>query len=86
MASIVWQLYHQLKKDGVARLFAGTDGYADGGQKRDFISVNDVVRVHLYFWQHPEKSGVFNCGTGRANPFNAVAQALIDRKRRARRS
>jgi len=79
MASIVWQLYHQLKKDGVARLFAGTDGYGDGEQQRDFIYVKDLVNVHLYFWQNRQKSGVFNCGTGAANSFNAVAKALIAR-------
>ena len=79
MASIVWQLYHQLKKDGVARLFAGTDGYGDGEQQRDFIYVKDLINVHLYFWQNPQKSGVFNCGTGAAHPFNDVARALIAR-------
>jgi ADP-L-glycero-D-manno-heptose 6-epimerase len=79
MASIAFQLYNQLKKDGVARLFAGTDGYGDGEQRRDFIFVKDVVRVHLFFREHPEVSGVFNCGTGAASPFNAVAEALIDR-------
>ena len=79
MASIVWQLYHQLKKDGVARLFAGTDGYGDGEQRRDFIYVKDLVNVHRYFWHNPQKSGVFNCGTGAANPFNAVAKALVAR-------
>jgi len=76
MASIAWQLYHQLKQDGVARLFAGSGGYGDGQQSRDFIYVKDVVRVHLYFWEHQSKSGVFNCGTGVAQSFNAVAQAL----------
>ncbi len=79
MASIAFQLYNQLKKDGVARLFAGTAGYGDGEQLRDFIYVKDVVRVHLFFWEHPDISGVFNCGTGAAHSFNAVAQALIDR-------
>ena len=79
MASIVWQLYHQLKKDGVARLFVGTDGYGDGEQSRDFIYVKDLVNVHLFFWQNRHRSGVFNCGTGSANPFNAVARALIAR-------
>lgn len=79
MASIAYQLYNQLKKDGVARLFAGTEGYGDGEQRRDFIYVQDVVRVHLFFHEHPEVSGVFNCGTGTANTFNAVAQALISR-------
>ena len=79
MASIAFQLYHQLKQGGVARLFAGTGGYGDGEQRRDFISVQDVVRVHMFFWQHPGRSGVFNCGTGKAHAFNDVAQALIDR-------
>ena len=79
MASIAFQLYNQLKKDGVARLFAGTSGYGDGEQVRDFIYVKDVVRVHLFFWEHPEISGVFNCGTGAAHSFNAVARALIER-------
>lgn len=79
MASIAYQLYHQLKSGGVARLFTGTGGYGDGEQRRDFISVQDVVRVHLFFWEHPNVSGVFNCGTGKANTFNAVARALIER-------
>lgn len=79
MASIAFQLYHQLKQDGVARLFTGTGGYSDGEQRRDFICVQDVVRVHLYFWEHPGVSGIFNCGTGRASTFNAVARALIER-------
>jgi ADP-L-glycero-D-manno-heptose 6-epimerase len=79
MASIAWQLYHQLKQDGVARLFAASGGYGDGQQSRDFIYVKDVVRVHLYFWEHRGKSGVFNCGTGVAQPFNAVARTLIGR-------
>lgn len=79
MASIVYQLYNQLKKDGTARLFAGTGGYGDGEQRRDFIYVRDIVRVHLFFWENPQISGVFNCGTGRANSFNAVARALVSR-------
>lgn len=79
MASIAFQLYHQLKTSGVARLFTGTGGYGDGEQRRDFISVQDVIRVHLFFWEHPDQSGVFNCGTGHAHSFNDVARALIDR-------
>ena len=79
MASIAYQLYHQLKTDGVVRLFAGTGGYGDGEQRRDFIYVKDVVRVHLFFWENPGASGIFNCGTGTANTYNAVAGALIDR-------
>lgn len=77
MASVAYHFFHQLRQDGVVRLFAGTDGYADGEQRRDFIYVKDVVNVNLFFLEHPEKSGIFNCGTGHANTFNAVARAVI---------
>ena len=80
MASIAWQLYHQVKSTGVARLFEGTDGYGHGEQLRDFIYVKDVVRVNRFFWEHPEISGVFNCGTGEAHSFNDVAKAVIAQK------
>lgn len=77
MASIVYQLYHQLKKEGTVRLFGGTDGYGPGEQKRDFVYVKDVVKVNLFFWQNLDKKGIFNCGTGKARSFNAVAQSII---------
>ena len=66
------------------RLFAGWDGYVDGGQSRDFISVEDVVAVNLHFLDHPETSGIFNCGTGRAQPFNDVAAAVVNTLRAER--
>jgi ADP-L-glycero-D-manno-heptose 6-epimerase len=75
MASVAFHFYHQLAKDGVMRLFRGTDGYADGAQTRDFVYVKDVVDVNLFFYQHPEKRGIFNCGTGRSRSFNALAEA-----------
>jgi ADP-L-glycero-D-manno-heptose 6-epimerase len=77
MASVAYHFFHQLKKDGVVRLFKGTDGYGDGEQRRDFVYVKDVVDVNLFFADNPAKSGIFNCGTGRANTFNAVANAAI---------
>ena len=77
MASIVYQLYRQLQTSGVVRLFKGIDGYADGEQRRDFIYVKDIVAVNLFLFEHPEISGVFNCGTGQARSFNDVAKALI---------
>ncbi|BBB91607.1 MAG TPA: ADP-glyceromanno-heptose 6-epimerase [Methylomusa anaerophila] len=80
MASIVYQLYNQLAKDGAIRLFEGTDGYGNGEQRRDFIYVKDVVKVNLYFWQKPKQSGIFNCGTGQAHTFNAVAESVIRAK------
>jgi len=77
MASIVYQLYHQLKNTGLVKLFKGINGYADGEQRRDFIYVKDIVAVNLFLFEHPEVSGVFNCGTGQAHSFNEVARALI---------
>ena len=77
MASIVYQLYHQLQKEGYVKLFKGYDGYADGEQRRDFIYVKDVVKVNLFFGANPQLSGIYNCGTGNANTFNAVAHAII---------
>ena len=55
----------------------GSHGYANGEQQRDFIYVDDVVAVNLWFLDHPEVSGVFNLGTGCARPFNAIAHALL---------
>lgn len=77
MASTAFHFNNQLLKDGECRLFEGSDGYPDGGQRRDFIHVNDVVAMNLWFWEHPAKSGIFNCGTGRAQPFNDIAKAVI---------
>ncbi len=77
MASMVHQLYHQLRRTGVARLFQGTEGYADGEQRRDFVAVEDVVQVNLYFACGGVKQGIFNVGSGRNRSFNDIARLLI---------
>jgi ADP-L-glycero-D-manno-heptose 6-epimerase len=77
MASMVYQLYKQLRNTGVARLFEGTDGYPDGGQERDFVFVGDVAKVNLFFAQGPARQGIFNTGTGAARSFNDIASTLI---------
>lgn len=78
MASVAFHFNQQIKTQGVCKLFAGTDGYADGEQQRDFISVADLVRVKLWFLkQGPKVSGIYNLGTGRAQSFNAVADAVL---------
>ena len=81
MASVAFHNMNQFLEEGYVRLFGGWDGYADGGQMRDFISVHDVVDVNLHFLDHPETSGIFNCGTGRAQPFNDVAAAVVNAMR-----
>jgi len=84
MASVAFHNMNQFLAEGHVRLFAGWDGYVDGGQSRDFISVEDVVAVNLHFLDHPETSGIFNCGTGRAQPFNDVAAAVVNTLREER--
>ncbi|MEW6464355.1 MAG: ADP-glyceromanno-heptose 6-epimerase [Burkholderiaceae bacterium] len=78
MASVAFHFHHQLLRDGAVRLFGASDGYAAGEQRRDFIHVDDLVAAKLWLFDHPRISGIFNLGTGRAQSFNAVAQAVID--------
>ena len=77
MASVAFHFNNQILASGTARLFEGCDGYADGEQRRDFIYVGDVVDVNLWFLDHPDKSGIFNLGTGRSQSFNDVANAVV---------
>ncbi len=78
MASVAFHNMNQFLDEGHVRLFGGWDGYGDGQQSRDFVSVEDVVNVNLHFLEHPEQSGIFNCGSGRAQPFNDVARAVVN--------
>lgn len=84
MASVAFHNMNQFRTEGHVRLFGGWDGYPDGGQQRDFIFIDDVVSVNLHFLDHPEVSGIFNCGTGRAQPFNDVAAAVVNTMRTER--
>src|SRR5687768_499564 len=70
MASVACHAYHQLVAGGRVRLFVGSGGYGNGEQRRDFVHVDDVVDANLWFLEHREVSGIFNCGTGRAQSFN----------------
>lgn len=54
MASVAFHHFNQFRSEGRVKLFAGCDGYADGEQRRDFVYVDDVVRVNLHFLDHPE--------------------------------
>ncbi len=83
MASVMWHFYQQVLAEGRVKLFEGTGGVANGEQRRDFVSIEDVVRVNLDFLDHPERSGVFNVGSGRAETYNAVAAAVINAVRAA---
>ena len=78
MASVAWHFHNQLLDGDEVRVFAGSDGYGDGEQRRDFVHVDDIVSINLWAMEHPGVSGLFNAGTGRSQTFNEVAQAVID--------
>jgi ADP-L-glycero-D-manno-heptose 6-epimerase len=83
MASVAFHHFNQFRDTGKVKLFEGCDGYGNGEQRRDFVSVEDVVGVNFFFLDHPQKSGIFNLGTGRAEPFNNIAVATINRLRKS---
>ena len=76
MASMIYQLYGQLRREGRARLFEASGGFATGEQRRDFVSVFDVINVNLFFANGPIRKGIFNVGTGHARTFNEVVNRL----------
>ena len=77
MASVAFHQYFQFRKDGHVRLFEGCLGYGNGGQMRDFVFVKDVVAVAMHFLNKPV-TGIYNCGTGRAQPFNDIALTVVN--------
>jgi ADP-L-glycero-D-manno-heptose 6-epimerase len=78
MASVAFHQYEQFREQGKVKLFGEYGGYGPGEQMRDFVFIDDVVAVKLWFFDHPEKSGLFNLGTGCAQPFNDVAAAVVN--------
>lgn len=86
MNSLVFQMWNQYKAEGKVKLFGGYNGagpdgkyteYGPGEHTRDFIYVKDVVKVNMWFWKHPDKVGIYNCGTGCAHPFNTLAEGVL---------
>ncbi len=73
MASVALHNFLEFKKKGFVELFEGSQNFV-----RDFVFVEDVVRVNLYFWEHPEINGIFNVGTGKAQSFTEVSQTVIN--------
>lgn len=82
MASVAFHNFNQYRAEGKVRLFEGWAGYGNGMQQRDFVSVEDVVRVNLDFLERGT-SGIYNLGSGRAQTFNDVAMAVVNTLRQA---
>jgi ADP-L-glycero-D-manno-heptose 6-epimerase len=84
MASVAFHLHNQLKDNEEIKLFEGSEGYDDGEQRRDFIYVEDVVKVNLWFLENQKVSGIFNVGTGKSQTFNEVADSVINWNKRGK--
>ena len=78
MASVAFHQFNQFRAEGKVKLFGEYGGYGPGEQMRDFVFIDDVVAVNLWFLDHPDQRGVFNLGTGRAQTFNDVATAVVN--------
>lgn len=81
MASVAFHHFHQYLAHGKVKLFEGCDGYGHGEQQRDFVYVDDVVKVNMAFLESGI-SGIYNLGTGRAQSFNELAVATVNACRR----
>ena len=84
MASVAFHQYHQFQAESRVKLFGEYGGYAAGGQMRDFVFIDDVVAVNLWFFDNPSQVGIFNLGSGRAQPFNDVASSVVNAMRTLR--
>ncbi|RWK62826.1 ADP-glyceromanno-heptose 6-epimerase [Mesorhizobium sp.] len=76
MASVAFHLFNQVEQGQNPKLFGAYDGFGPGEQSRDFIHVGDVADINLWLWKRGS-SGIFNCGTGLAQPFRAIAETVI---------
>jgi ADP-L-glycero-D-manno-heptose 6-epimerase len=82
MASVAYHQHLQYQELGLVKLFGAYGGYAAGEQMRDFVYIDDVVDVNMWFLEHSSKSGLFNLGSGKAQPFNDLALAVINAQRK----
>lgn len=75
MASVVFHAYKQICETQSVKLFRSHNpDYLDGGQKRDFVYVKDVVEVCMFLMQHRKNSGIYNLGSGKARTFLDLAK------------
>ncbi|MCL2335279.1 MAG: ADP-glyceromanno-heptose 6-epimerase [Endomicrobia bacterium] len=78
MRSVICKNYDEVAQKGVLKLFKSyRKEYSDGGQKRDFVYVKDVVDAMYFLLQNPSKTGIFNLGTGKARTWNDIAKAMF---------
>lgn len=72
MASIIYNLYKQIKNKKKPTLFTGSKNF-----KRDFIYIDDIININLWVWNN-NISGIFDCGTGLVESFEYVANTVLN--------
>lgn len=71
MASTIFHFYNQIIKENKMKLFEGSENFL-----RDFVYVDDIVKINLFFYEKEDLNGIFNCGTGKAESFLKIAKIL----------
>lgn len=78
MASVIFHGFNQIQETGKVKLFRSHRAdYTDGGQKRDFVYVKDLVEVCYWLMHHRKNSGLYNLGSGTARTFLDLAKATF---------
>lgn len=78
MASVVFHGYNQIKDEGKIKLFKShRPDFKDGEQKRDFVNVQDVIKVLFWFLEHRPDNSIYNLGTGKARSFIDLAKSIF---------
>jgi len=78
MRSVICKKFPEVRDEGRISLFKSyRDDYRDGEQRRDFVYVKDAIEVMYYFFKNPDKSGIFNLGTGMSHSWNDLAKAMF---------
>lgn len=78
MTSVIYKAFHQIREEGVVRLFKSyLSSYGDGEQRRDFIYVKDCVDVLLWLINNPGVNGIYNLGTGKSRTWNDLVTGVF---------
>ncbi|MBC8087098.1 MAG: NAD-dependent epimerase/dehydratase family protein, partial [Phycisphaerae bacterium] len=85
MRSLVHKAYGQIQSTGRVQLFRShRDDYRDGEQRRDFLYVKDAVAMTLYLATTRNAAGLFNIGSGQANTWLTLVDAIFSATGRER--
>ena len=84
MASMVHHFAQQIENTGVAKLFGEVEGFAPGESTRDFVYVNDLIDLNLFFWREQNVQAIVNAGSGVCSTWNELAETVIDTLGRGR--